>query len=245
MGVLDGRVALVTGASSGIGATLALGFSGAGARLVLLARRQDRLEKLARKLDAHPLPCDLADRDALLRAAEDAAEPYGPPDIVVHAAGLNPRQHALDLSTDDWDRTLAVNLTAPFLLTRALVPAMLGKGWGRILNIASLQSRRAFARGMPYGASQGCLAQLTRAMAREWGRGGVTCNAIAPGFFPTPLTRSLTEDEEAWQALADQTCVGRNGRLIDLVGPALFLCSDSAAFVTGQVLYVDGGFSAR
>lgn len=244
-GPLDGRVALITGASSGIGASLAEGFAAAGAKVVVLARRRDRLAVLAERIGGHALACDLTDRGALHQAAVDSARPFGPPDIVVHAAGLNPRQPALDLAADDWDKTLAVNLTAPFLLTRALVPAMQAQGWGRVLLIASLQSSRAFENGMPYGASKGGIAQLTRAMAREWGPSGVTTNAIAPGFFPTELTAPLASDRVAWDALAEQTCLGRNGELTDLHGPALFLCSDAAAYVTGQILHVDGGYTAR
>ncbi len=245
MGVLDGRVALVTGASSGIGRSVAIALAGAGAHVVLLARRQDRLEAIARETGGTALSCDLSDRAQLEAAAVAAAEPHGAPDIVVHAAGMNPRSPALDLAAETWDQTLALNLTAPFLLTRALVPAMIERGWGRILLIASLQSTRAFDNGMPYGATKGGIAQLTRAMALEWGPHGITCNALAPGFFPTELTAPLVGDPPAWEALGAQTCLGRNGALEDLHGPALFLCSDAAAYVTGQILHVDGGYSAR
>lgn len=245
MGALHGRVALVTGASSGIGQSLAEALAWAGARVVVVARRADRLQALADAIGGAALACDLTDRDALAAMATACGEPFGPPDIVVHAAGLNPRQPALDLAAETWDQTLALNLTAPFLLSRALVPAMAERGWGRVLMIASLQSSRAFDKGMPYGASKGGIAQLTRAMALEWGPLGITANALAPGFFPTELTAPLVQDPDAWAAQAAKTCLGRNGELSDLHGPALMLCSDAGAYVTGQVLHVDGGYTAR
>jgi gluconate 5-dehydrogenase/2-deoxy-D-gluconate 3-dehydrogenase len=119
------------------------------------------------------------------------------------------------------------------------------KGWGKIVNIASLQSVRAFPNSMPYGASKGGVAQLTRAMAEDWSQHGIGCNAIAPGFFPTELTATLFEDEKKSQALAKQTAIGRNGLLEDIHGPTIFLCSPASDYVTGQVLFVDGGFSAK
>ncbi len=245
MGELNGRVALVTGASAGLGAAVAEALAGAGARVVVLARRAEQLEEVAAGIDGAAVTCDLLDRQALAQAVPRVSAPFGPPDIVVHAAGVNPRRPASGLSEMDWERTLSLNLTAPFLLTRALVPAMRRRSWGRVLLIASLQSSRAFQHGMPYGASKGGIAQLTRAMALEWGSDGITVNAIAPGFFPTELTAPLVADPDAWGALAGRTCLGRNGELADLHGPAVFLCSDASAYVTGQILHVDGGFSAR
>lgn len=149
------------------------------------------------------------------------------------------------MTPEGWDLTLALNLTLPFFLSQSLVPAMKKKGWGRILTFASLQSTRAFPGGIAYGASKGGVAQLTRAMAEAWSPHGINANALGPGFFPTELTRSVFDDPERAARNAAQTCIGRNGGLDDLDGPLLFLCSEASAYVTGQVLMVDGGFTAK
>lgn len=247
---LDGRVALVSGGSSGIGKAIGLALARAGASVVLVARREAELagavgEFEAGGLRARALPCDLADREALRGFAVRAAEPFGAPDILVNASGINVRKPFEDTADEDWDRSLAINLTAPFLLTRALAPAMRERGWGRIINITSLQCVRAFPDSAPYGASKGGLMQLTRAIAEYWSRHGVTCNAIAPGFFETPLTASVMSDPARVQVLAASTMIGRNGRLDDLHGAAVFLASEASAYITGQTLFIDGGFSAR
>lgn len=246
---LSGRVALVTGASSGLGRSLAEGLAGAGAAVVLMARRAADLATLQADIAkaggrAHAIACDLADRASLRRAAAEGAGPFGAPDILVNAAGMNPRKDAFDLPDEEWDATIRINLEAPFFLAKALVPAMIERGWGRIINIASLQSVRAFPLGQPYGASKGGLMQLTRAQAEAWSRHGVNANAIAPGFFATPLTAALASDPARWGELAKKTFVGRNGVPEDLWGAALFLASRASDYVTGQTLFVDGGFSA-
>jgi NAD(P)-dependent dehydrogenase (short-subunit alcohol dehydrogenase family) len=247
---LRGRVAVVTGGHSGIGRAIAEALGAAGAKLVLVARRAAELERavadFARDgIVAAPLARDLADRAAFARIDVALGEPFGPPDILVNASGINARRPFDDPDDAHWDDTLAINLTAPFLLTRALAPAMRDRGWGRILNIASLQSARAFPDGVAYGASKGGIVQLTRATAEHWSRHGVTCNAIAPGFFATPLTAPVLADPANAEALAARTMAGRNGEPADLHGAAVFLCSDASAYVTGQMLFVDGGFSAR
>ncbi|KGD95975.1 gluconate 5-dehydrogenase [Achromobacter sp. RTa] len=247
---LDGRVALVSGGSSGIGKTIGLALARAGASVVLVARRAQELASAASEFEAaglraRPLPCDLADREALRGLAARAAEPFGAPDILVNASGINVRKPFEDTADEDWDRSLAINLTAPFLLTRALAPAMRERGWGRIINITSLQCVRAFPDSAPYGASKGGLMQLTRAIAEYWSRYGVTCNAIAPGFFETPLTAPVMGDPDRVRALAASTMIGRNGQLDDLHGAAVFLASEASAYITGQTLFIDGGFSAR
>jgi gluconate 5-dehydrogenase len=247
---LDGRTALVTGGNSGIGEAMAAGLAQAGARLVLLARRAEPLEAAARRLREaghapHTVVCDVTDRDALKRACEEALAKAGAIDILVNAAGVNLRQPFAEVTPEAWDEQIAVHLGAPFFLTQALAPAMAARRWGRIINVASLQSYRAFANGAPYGAGKGGVVQLTRAIAQEWGPKGINCNAIGPGFFPTALTAPVFADEALAQRHAQQTCLGRNGRLDDLLGVTVFLASDASAYVTGQTLMVDGGYTAR
>jgi len=246
---LEGRVALVTGASSGIGRAIATTFAAAGARIVLVARREAELESTRAEIthsgrEAAVLACELVDRAALFRCAEAAAGPFGAPDIVVNCAGINIRKPMLDLSDDDWDRTMRLNLDAPFFLSQRLVPAMIERGWGRIINIASLQSVRAFANSGAYGASKGGVVQLTRAQAEAWSKHGVNANAIAPGFFATPLTPPVASNPVKWQANAARTFIGRNGEMPDLAGTALYLASRASDYVTGQTIFVDGGYSA-
>lgn len=246
--VLRDRVALVTGASSGLGRRAALTLARAGARVVAVARRRDALEELAAEGPegaVAALPADLGDRDGLEVLARRAAEPFGPPDIAVHAAGINTREVADDVTPEGWDATLDLNLRVPFFLSQHLVGPMRARGWGRIVTFASLQSSRAFPGGLAYGASKGGVAQLTRAMAEAWSRDGVAVNAIGPGFFRTELTAAVFADPERAARNAAQTCMGRNGEPEDIDGPLLFLCSDACAYVTGQVLMVDGGFTAK
>jgi gluconate 5-dehydrogenase len=246
---LAGRVALVTGASSGIGRAIAEALADAGARIVLVARRTTELESARAAIAAQggkavALTCDLADRDALDACAAAAPGAFGAPDIVVNAAGINIRKPMQDVTREDWDRTQAINLDAPFFLSQKLAPAMLARGWGRIINIASMQSVRAFADSSPYGASKGGIMQLTRAQAQAWSGQGVNANAIAPGFFATALTAAVAADPAKWRANAARTFIGRNGELADLAGTAVYLASRASDYVTGQTLFVDGGYSA-
>lgn len=244
---LSGRVACVTGASAGLGRRSAQVLARAGARVVAIARRQDALDTLAAQADGviAPLVADLSDRDGLPDVAARAAQPFGAPDIVVHAAGINMREPADAVTPEGWDITLGLNLSTPFFLSQALVPAMRQKGWGRIVNFASLQSFRAFPGGIAYGASKGAVAQMTRAMAEAWSKDGITANALGPGFFKTELTEAVFADPERAARNAAQTCIGRNGAMSDIDGPLLFFCSDLSSYVTGQVLMVDGGFTAK
>ena len=244
---LTGKVACVTGASAGLGQRAAVALAAAGARVVGVARRADALAEWARGIGSNvaPVDADLSDRDGLQEIAERIAYPFGAPDIVVHAAGINTREAADDVTPQGWDVTMNLNLATPFFLTQAFVPAMRSKGWGRVVNFASLQTTRAFPGGIAYGASKAGIGQLTRAMAEAWSKHGINTNAIGPGFFPTELTGPVFADPERAARNAEQTCIGRNGALEDIDGPLLFLCSDASAYVTGQVLMVDGGFTAK
>ncbi|HCP82592.1 MAG TPA: gluconate 5-dehydrogenase [Octadecabacter sp.] len=244
---LRGKTACITGASSGLGRRAAMTLAAAGAQVVGVARRKNALDSLCAEIgtSAAGVVADVADRDRLATTVADISAPFGAPDILVHAAGVNTREAADDVTPKGWDQTLALNLSAPFFLSQAFVPSMREKGWGRIVNFASLQTTRAFPGGVAYGATKGGIAQLTRAMAEAWSPYGITANAIGPGFFPTELTAAVFGDEERAARNAAQTCVGRNGKLEDMDGPILFLCSDASAFVTGQVLMVDGGYTAK
>ena len=243
---LTGKVVIITGASSGIGAAMARALGLAGAHVLLVARREAELEATARSLreegiEASSLACDLADMAALRAAAARAGEI----DILVNAAGVNLRQRFAEVTPEAWQMQLALHLGAPMFLTQALAPGMAARGWGRIVNIASLQSWRAFADSAPYGAGKGGIVQLTRAIAQEWGGKGITCNAIGPGFFPTALTAPVFADQALAAKHAAQTCIGRNGELADLYGAVVFFASDASRYLTGQTLMVDGGYTAR
>ncbi|MEX3010696.1 SDR family NAD(P)-dependent oxidoreductase [Hoeflea sp. TYP-13] len=244
---LSGKVACVTGASSGLGRRTADTLANAGARVVGVARRADQLEEwqMGSAGETATVCFDLAERDRLDALANAVIGKFGAPDIVVHAAGVNTRQSADEVTPEGWNLTMDLNLAVPFFLSQAFVPAMKEKGWGRIVNFASLQTTRAFPGGLSYGASKAGIGQLTRAMAECWSRFGINVNAIGPGFFRTELTAAVFDDPERAERNAMQTCIGRNGELEDLDGPMLFLCSHASAFVTGQVLMVDGGFTAK
>ena len=245
---LDGRVFVVTGGSSGIGRAMAGFLAEAGARVVLVARRESLLAQAVDEIGSdrcRGVAADLGQRDALSDTAVQCEAGFGPVDGIINAAGINLRQPWEDVTTETWDRTLNLNLAAPFFFSRCFVQGMRERGYGRIINIASLQSWRAFPDSLPYGASKAGICQLTRAMAEAWSRHGITCNAIAPGFFPTELTAPVFDREDTRHWAAGQTAMGRNGEMEDLAGVTVFLASPASGYITGQVLPVDGGFTAR
>ena len=246
---LDGRVAVVTGGNSGIGNAMARALAGAGASVVVLARRRGALRETVAEIRAAGgaagwVSADLGDRTAIGRACDEVRAAFGDPDILVNAAGVNIRPPLGRLTAGQWDRSLEVNLTAPFLLGQEFGPRMAARGWGRIINVASQQAIRAFGNSGGYGASKGGLVSLTRSQAEAWAAAGVRCNAIAPGFVATPMTAAVAADPERSAALAARTMIGRNGEPADFEGIAVFLASAASEYVTGQLICVDGGFSA-
>ncbi len=246
---LAGKHALVTGGNSGIGEAMAAALAGAGARVTLVARRERALVDAASRICAEGTispenvsfaVCDVSDIPSAQRLSATLDV-----DILVNAAGVNLREPFDAVSEAAFDTHMALHLKAPFFLTQALAPKMKAKGWGRVINLASMQSYRAFANSAPYGAGKGGVVQLTRAIAQAWSPHGITCNAIAPGFFPTQLTAPVFSDPARAAANAAQTCIGRNGELADLHGLTIFLASNASAYITGQTICCDGGFTAK
>ncbi len=247
---LSGLVALSTGGASGIGQRMALALAQAGASVVLVDRQEDALmatvdDFKSKGLKASAVVADLLDRESFVDVVAKASKPFGNPTVLTNAAGVNLRQTYDEITLDTWDITLNINLATPFFLARACVPGMLKKGYGKIINIASLQSYRAFSNSIPYGASKGGVAQLTRAMAEAWSGQGIMANAIAPGFIRTPLTAKVYDNPALVKHNADMTAIGRNGEVEDLDGLTIFLAAKASDYITGQVISLDGGYTAK
>ncbi|MFJ2236206.1 SDR family NAD(P)-dependent oxidoreductase [Streptomyces sp. NPDC087859] len=247
---LDGRVAVVTGGSSGIGRAIAGALARAGAGVVVVARKEAELVATVDELTAEGCRAgwvsgDLGTRTGVREAAERAVEVFGEPDILVNSAGINLRPPMGELGEDVWDTTMAVNLEAPFLLGQRFGPGMAERGFGRIIHVTSQQAHRAFVQSGAYGVSKGALESLARSQAEAWSSYGVTCNTLVPGFVMTPLNARLASDPEKVAELAARTMVGRNGLAEDFAGAAVFLASGASAYVTGQALFVDGGLSVH
>ncbi|MFF5770647.1 SDR family NAD(P)-dependent oxidoreductase [Streptomyces californicus] len=247
---LDGRVAVVTGGSSGIGRAIAGALARAGARVVVVARREAELQDTVEELTADGcraawVSADLGAGEGVRDAAEGAVAAFGEPDILVNCAGINLRPPMSGLGEDVWDTTMAVNLKAPFLLGQRFGPGMAERGYGRIIHVSSQQAHRAFVSSGAYGVSKGGLESLARSQAEAWSPYGVTVNTLVPGFVLTPLNARLQSDPEKVAALAARTMVGRNGLAEDFAGAAVFLAGRSSAYVTGQSVFVDGGFSVH
>ncbi len=247
---LSGRVALCTGAASGIGRRMAVALSSAGADVFLADLDPEGLADAEAEITAAggraaSMAADLTDRSKLAGLVEAAMAAFGPPRILTNAAGVNLRQPIDAITDESWNLTIEINLSTPFFLARHCVPGMKAAGGGHIINVASLQSFRAFANSAPYGASKGGIAQLTRAMAEAWSKDGIMANAIAPGFFPTKLTQPVYGNPEILAHNARMTAIGRNGELEDLDGITIFLAGPGSDYITGTVIPVDGGFAAK
>jgi gluconate 5-dehydrogenase len=247
---LSGRVALVTGGSSGIGYAMAEAIGRAGASVVIAARGRERLGQAAGRLReagvaAAAIGADLGDRAAVARLAQEAAVPFGEIDILVNAAGVNLRPPMAELTAADYDLIQAVNITAPYLLGQHFGPRMAARGHGRIINVGSQQSISAFGDSGAYGVSKAAIAGLSRSQAEAWSRHGVCSNTVVPGFVITPLTEPLLAVPGRVEQLAARTMIGRNGLPGDFAGAAVFLAGDACSYVTGQMIFVDGGFSVH
>ncbi len=243
---LDGRRALVTGGSSGIGRAIALALADAGAHVVVAARTRDAIDETVATIttggrSAVGVVADLSTRSGV-HALADAV---GEVDVLVNSAGINLRPPMPDLDEGTWDATMAVNLDAPFVLGQRLAPGMAARGYGRIIGISSQQAHRPFAASGAYGVSKAGLEALARSQAEAWSGSGVTSNVLVPGFVQTALNRRLSADPERVAALAARTLVGRNGEPSDFAAAAVFLAGPGSAYVTGQSIAVDGGFSVH
>ena len=246
---LTGRTALVTGSSMGIGFALARGLAQAGAWLVLNARNADRLEEAAEKLRAEgaevaTLPFDVTDAAAAREAIDRYESEIGPIDILVNNAGMQHRTPLEDFPPEDFDRLMRTNVNSVFYVGQAAARHMIARQSGRIINIASVQSLLARPGIAPYTASKGAVTNLTKGMATDWAKHGLNCNAIAPGYFDTPLNAALVADPDFTTWLENRTPAGRWGEVEELVGACIFLASDAASFVNGHTLFVDGGITA-
>jgi NAD(P)-dependent dehydrogenase (short-subunit alcohol dehydrogenase family) len=249
MSLLEGRVIIITGASSGLGEQLARALAAARAIPVLAARRADRLARLQRELPGvHAVTCDVADADDRERLVETVMDRHGRLDGLINNAGVGATAPALRTSAEAFARVLDVNLTAPFALSCLAASRMRVNGGGSIVNVASVMGLRSIGQipDAAYVASKAGIIGLTRELASQWGRYGIRVNAVAPGFFPSEMTTELGDDPEAFPPfLLDRTPLGRGGRTGELDEAVLFLLGQGSSFVTGHVLSVDGGMAVQ
>lgn len=246
---LSGQRALITGSSQGIGFALARGLAGAGAEIVLNGRDQAKLSAAAATLRSegavvHELPFDACDHDAVRAAVDGFEAETGPIDILVNNAGMQHRTPLEDFPADAFERLLSTNISTVFNVGQACARHMISRKGGKIINIASVQTALARPGIAPYTATKGAVGNLTKGMATDWAAHGLQCNAIAPGYFDTPLNAALVADPDFSAWLEKRTPAGRWGNVEELVGACIFLSSGASSFVNGHVLYVDGGITA-
>ncbi len=246
---LSGKVAVVVGGTSGLGLAITLGLAQAGADVVATARRKNQVESTAVAVEQHGrrtlrILSDVLDRSSLVAARDAILREFGHIDILVNAAGITKRGATLDFSEEDWDRILQVNITGTLRGCQIFGAPMLERGEGRIINIGSLSSYVGLLEVAAYGTSKSAVAGLTRALAVEWSPRGVTVNAIAPGVFRTDLNKNLLDSTERGKEFLLRTPMRRFGQLDEVAGAAIYLASDAASFVNGEIIAVDGGFLA-
>jgi NAD(P)-dependent dehydrogenase (short-subunit alcohol dehydrogenase family) len=247
---LTGRVALVTGGSKGLGLAMAVGFAEAGAKVVISSRHESELRGAADQIASETggevawVVADMVDRGDVRRLADEATKKFGRIDIVVNNAGTNNPQLIDEVRDEDWDRLIELNLTSCMALTRALVPQMKQRRWGRIIHISSIIGIAGKEGRNAYAATKAGLAGMARSTALDVGAFGITCNCIAPGPFLTDLTRGMLTEEQK-QAFATRTALGRWGEPRELAGAALLLASDAGSYITGETIVVDGGLLCK
>ena len=242
---LSGKRALITGSSQGIGFALARGLASAGAEVILNGRDESKLAAAAAKIDAaKTMAFDVTDHAAVRRAVDAHEAETGAIDILINNAGMQHRTALEEFPADAFERLLQTNIASVFHVGQACARHMIGRGAGKIINIASVQTALARPGIAPYTATKGAVGNLTKGMATDWAQHGLQCNAIAPGYFDTPLNAALVADADFSAWLEKRTPAGRWGNVEELVGAAIFLASDASSFVNGHTLYVDGGITA-
>ena len=248
---LEGKVAIVTGAGRGIGRAIAIGLAEAGADVAILSRTEEDLKEVADHIHnmgrrALVLKTDVTSREDVQRAVNDVVEQFSKIDILINNAGMNIRSKALDVTDEEWQKIMDTNLKSAFMFSQEVGNRMKEAGTkGRIVNIASVAGHVALRTGVVYAASKAALIQMTKVLSLEWGPYGININSIGPWYFKTTLTEKLLQDVSYVNEILSVTPLKRVGELPELVGPAVFLCSDAASYITGQTLYVDGGMTIQ
>ncbi|MBI2950737.1 SDR family oxidoreductase [bacterium] len=248
---LDGRSAILTGASKGLGQAMALALAKAGADLLITSRHQAEVDAVAKEIISATgrkvvaVESDVSRRADVESAMDRALQAFGKVDILVNNAGINVREPVVELKDESWERVIGINLTGPMMYCRAVGPHMIRRRYGRVINVASTLGAVSIPHRTSYASSKGGLIQLTKTVALEWAPHNITVNALCPGPFETPINAALMKDPAAYQAFVAKVPMGRWGKPEELAGPVVFLASDASSFMTGATLFVDGGWTAQ